>query len=77
MRMPTYKYTEPDTGIVYTITVSESDIDVINQLEIGASVTLSTGHQLIVGQYGHALISDKNGKKSSAKLKDLKSGLIP
>ncbi len=75
--MPTYKYTEPDTGIIYTMTVSESDIDVINQLQIGASVTLSTGHLLIVGQNGHVQISDKNGKKSSAKLKDLKSGLIP
>ena len=75
--MPTYKYTEPDTGINYTMTVSKSDIDVINQLQIGASITLSTDHQLIVKQNGHVLISDKNGKTSSAILKNLKNGLLP
>ena len=59
------------------MTVAQNDSGTINQLQIGSSVTLSTGHRLIVNPNGHVSISDKNGKHSSAILVDLKNGLIP
>lgn len=69
--MPTYKYIEPDTGFTYTMTVTQNDSVTINQLQINSIVNLPTGHQLIVKPNGHVLLSDKNGKHSSAKLADL------
>jgi hypothetical protein len=74
--MQTYKYIEPDTGFTYTMTVSNNDSVTIDQLQIGSTVTLSTGHQLGVNSNGHVTITDKNGKHSSAILVDFKNGLI-
>ena len=74
--MCTYKYLEPDTGLVYTMSVTKKDVAIINGLALGMCVKLASEHQLIVGQDGVVLIVDKKGKKSSADLMALKKGLI-
>ncbi|AAQ57817.1 hypothetical protein CV_0138 [Chromobacterium violaceum ATCC 12472] len=74
--MPTYKYTESETGFVYTIIVKASDVTAINSLTPSASVKLASGHRLDVNSNGVVQITSKDGKHSSVDLPALKSGRI-